>query len=57
MVIRWPLSLVVSDELEPVGYGEPEPQAAIRIAIAMAAMARGSFEVDLSMPQVIPPRG
>jgi hypothetical protein len=57
MLIRWPLSLVVSDELEPVGCGEPEPQAAIRMAIAMAAIARGSFDVDLSIPQVIPPRG
>jgi hypothetical protein len=57
MVIRWPLSLVVSDEIEPVGRGEPEPQAAIRIAIAMAATARGSVEGDLSMPPVIPPRG
>jgi hypothetical protein len=53
IVIWWPLSLVSPDAFGPVEGWEPEPQAAITVAVASAAAARRTVEVDLNMPQVV----
>lgn len=51
-VIWWPLMLVTPDAgfLE---WCEPDPHAAIRIAVTNAAAARRNVEGDLNMPQVV----